>query len=594
MRISREQSPQVGTGQPARRLPRRIWPTALIVLLAALVATSALASGSKPAPPPGKIRTSATVNLGEVTRTVPAGIKVVAASTGTPSPVTSDLSGKTSGSKAWTTLFSDNFESGFPGSSWTLYNYEGDPYWGAWSCWSSSPSQSVGCAAAGTGAIGCGGIYPDYLQNWMVAGPFALDGAGITAAEVNAQLNLVCEANYDSLYTMASINGTSFTGGGFTGTYNDAITLDLAGFIGQPQVWIAFLFVSDINTAPGVGAQIDDVVLRVDSTTANQAPLVSVTAPNGGENWFVGATQNITYSASDPDGGPSPLTISLDYSTNGGTGWTTIATGQSNSGSYSWTVPDAVTTAARVRVTASDGADATNDSSDANFTIAAAGLNSVTVGDGSGQSGTSVTVSLSLDNEDAVKGIQADLLYDAAQAALVGVTATGRGAGLTAAAEQVAAGRGRVILYFDNTSTITAGNGVVANLTFNLLGAGGTQTALTPSALILAGPSAESLNVNGVAGNLTVSAPTTPPTVQLAVLENPGRSRSLQIMATVVNGSGGAPTVTAAGATVTMSSLGNNVYHGVYHAAQGATSVSVNALDTNANGTGTDQVTVSF
>jgi len=257
-------------------------------------------------------------------------------------------------------------------------------------------------------------------------------------------------------------------------------------------------------------------------------------------------------------------------------------------------VPDAVTPTARIRVAASDGADTGDDSSDANFTIVAAGQNSVTVGDESGQSGTSVTVPLSLDNEDVVKGIQTDLLYDGAQASLVSVTATDRGTGMTAAAEQVAAGRGRVILYFDSASTLAAGNGVVANLTFNLSGAGGTQTAVTPSDLILAGPVAESLNVSGVAGNLTVTAPTAAPTVQLAVLQNPGRTRSVQIMVTVLYGSGGAPSVLAAGAAVTMSSLGDNVYHGVYHAAQGATSVSVNASDTNAFGTGTDQVTVSF
>src|SRR5207249_2399992 len=62
--------------------------------------------------------------------------------------------------------------------------------------------------------------------------------------------------------------------------------------------------------------------------------------------------------------------VDLDYSSNGGSTWTSIVTGLANSGSYSWTVANAPTTTARVRATARDAAaNSASDASDANFTI---------------------------------------------------------------------------------------------------------------------------------------------------------------------------------------------------------------------------------
>src|SRR5205807_1989041 len=61
----------------------------------------------------------------------------------------------------------------------------------------------------------------------------------------------------------------------------------------------------------------------------------------------------------------------LAWSSDGGATYpNAIATGIANSGSYSWTVPNAPTTSARVRVTAHDAAGhAGADASDASFTI---------------------------------------------------------------------------------------------------------------------------------------------------------------------------------------------------------------------------------
>lgn len=88
-----------------------------------------------------------------------------------------------------------------------------------------------------------------------------------------------------------------------------------------------------------------------------------VTAPNGGETWTVNSNRTITWNTST-----YYSNVDIEYSTNGGSTWTSIASNQSNSGSYSWLIPNTPSTNARVRV--SNTANPTiNDVSDAVFTI---------------------------------------------------------------------------------------------------------------------------------------------------------------------------------------------------------------------------------
>ena len=92
--------------------------------------------------------------------------------------------------------------------------------------------------------------------------------------------------------------------------------------------------------------------LDIWSTFDHQGPIVALTAPNGGESWLEGSVQNITWTASDFSG---VTAVDLVLSTDGGGIYgTPIATAIPNTGSYAWTVPNSVTTTARVRVTAKD------------------------------------------------------------------------------------------------------------------------------------------------------------------------------------------------------------------------------------------------
>ena len=119
-------------------------------------------------------------------------------------------------------------------------------------------------------------------------------------------------------------------------------------------------------------------------------PVVTVTAPNGGQFWAILSPQTIAWTASD---NVAVASVDLAYSTDGGLTYPdTIATGIANSGSYGWTVPNAPTSALRVRVTAHDvNGNSAGDESDANSAI---GLYSLTASAGAHGSITPLSASV--------------------------------------------------------------------------------------------------------------------------------------------------------------------------------------------------------
>ena len=100
----------------------------------------------------------------------------------------------------------------------------------------------------------------------------------------------------------------------------------------------------------------------------NITPIVTLTEPNGGEEWKIGSDQNITWVAS---GGSGSLYVDLYYSTTGKDGtYNTVVTGLSDSGLYKWNVPIPTTTNASVKIIVKDSIGRTaNDTSDNVFTI---------------------------------------------------------------------------------------------------------------------------------------------------------------------------------------------------------------------------------
>jgi subtilisin family serine protease len=92
--------------------------------------------------------------------------------------------------------------------------------------------------------------------------------------------------------------------------------------------------------------------------------VVTVTYPNGGETLTAGSVATITWSWTG-----SFSTVNIDYSTNGGSTWTSIVSSTANDGSHAWNVPSTATTQGRVRVSGGTATDMSN----ANFTISVPG-----------------------------------------------------------------------------------------------------------------------------------------------------------------------------------------------------------------------------
>ncbi len=103
------------------------------------------------------------------------------------------------------------------------------------------------------------------------------------------------------------------------------------------------------NTEPSpTPGALPHVSIIVDS----KDPQVEVIAPNSGDLFNVTDKQQISWSASDKNLGPNPIT--LEYSIDGGNNWRNIQSKIPNTGEYQWTPPKESTLDCRVQVVAID------------------------------------------------------------------------------------------------------------------------------------------------------------------------------------------------------------------------------------------------
>jgi hypothetical protein len=145
-----------------------------------------------------------------------------------------------------------------------------------------------------------------------------------------------------------------------TGTYEDP----------QIQVPVGGGYAIEIKSMDGSYIDESNATFAI---SAADTPTVTVTSPNGGENWTVGLSYNITWSSTG-----TIANVKIEYSTNNGSSWSDIVASIANNGSHAWTIPNTPSTTCQVRV--SDAANtATNDVSNATFTISAAVTPTVTV-----------------------------------------------------------------------------------------------------------------------------------------------------------------------------------------------------------------------
>ena len=124
----------------------------------------------------------------------------------------------------------------------------------------------------------------------------------------------------------------------------------------------------DNSSIIGAAGAMHCIVMHLPAYPSGPIPAVSVSAPNGGEVWFGGQPFDIRWIAHDD---VAVTSIDIYLSTDGGATFpTTIATGEANDGTFTWTVPHLATTHARAKVIAHDADGNTGeDASDADFTI---------------------------------------------------------------------------------------------------------------------------------------------------------------------------------------------------------------------------------
>jgi len=100
--------------------------------------------------------------------------------------------------------------------------------------------------------------------------------------------------------------------------------------------------------------RVSDAADDIPSDTSDEAftiidePVIFVIAPNGGESWPVGSTQKIVWRSA------AVGNVKIDYTTDASATWTEIEAEIENTGTYTWIVPDAISTQCRVRVSEAD------------------------------------------------------------------------------------------------------------------------------------------------------------------------------------------------------------------------------------------------
>jgi len=188
----------------------------------------------------------------------------------------------------WTALMEETFEGSFPsGNNWTIYynsNSSEAGYGYAWDDASYRPnngSWSGWCADGyyeGQPPISAPGPYPDYLNTWMVCGPFNLSDA--IDAELHFNFWNISESGFDYFGYYASIDGSNFNGYHLSGDYGswnfenfDLTNVpNLGDLCGESQVWIAFNFNSDVSITYE-GAYVDDILLQADFPATSPNPI---------------------------------------------------------------------------------------------------------------------------------------------------------------------------------------------------------------------------------------------------------------------------------------------------------------------------------
>ncbi|MCC6649510.1 MAG: S8 family serine peptidase, partial [Candidatus Eisenbacteria bacterium] len=193
-----------------------------------------------------------------------------------------------------------------------------------------------------------------------VGGPPPADAVTVTYPNGGESLTAGSSVNitWSSVGSFTTVNLDYSSDGGTSWT-----TIATATANDGTQAWTVPATTTTTGRVRVSGGTATDMSNANFSIVAAPADQVTITYPNGGESLTAGASVNITWTSVG-----SFTTVNLDYSSDGGTSWSSIAAGTTNDGTQAWTVPAGTTTTGRVRVSGGTATDMSN----ANFSIVAA------------------------------------------------------------------------------------------------------------------------------------------------------------------------------------------------------------------------------
>lgn len=188
------------------------------------------------------------------------------------------------------------------------------------------------------------------------------DAANATVSDVSDSLFRIVAAPG---LTVTSPNGGEvwYTGQRETITWNstgDFLEVRIEYSLDNGRNWIVLRNDAEndgsFNWIPPTEAKSDSALVRVsaannqnifdvsDSVFTIDTKTLTLTAPNGGETWFAGSSQMISWTTYGPID-----SVELEFSLNNGAGWEKIAEIK-NTGSYDWLLPSTTSDSALVRI----------------------------------------------------------------------------------------------------------------------------------------------------------------------------------------------------------------------------------------------------
>ncbi|MFN3196348.1 MAG: immunoglobulin domain-containing protein [Chlorobiota bacterium] len=227
------------------------------------------------------------------------------------------------------------------------------------SCHGSASSNSSVSLTSGSGSFT---VDPNSTTTFTVG----IDNSGKVNAGMNAGVK-TSESGGSNAGTLTAGTGTKISGGEVTHNGEQALsggkfdfTFDWKSPAEHGEYWIRGV----ANAVDNNGNTSGDEWNRFTTQKVIVAG-VTVTAPNGGQSWCLGSSQNITWNS---DG---ITNVKIEYSSNGGSDWNNIvASTFASSGSFSWDIPNGLSEGSGYVIRISDADKASrNDVSNNSFSI---------------------------------------------------------------------------------------------------------------------------------------------------------------------------------------------------------------------------------